>query len=140
MQTLSVKSNNESQPQVANTRTETVVLARPQNGHTTGTNGHGNGQANRALVDAIVNSKVYQEYERAFMDATGLPVALKPVENWQLPHHGQRGENSFCELLAQKSRSCAACLQVQEKLCEKSAVEPQTVTCPVGMCDSAVPV
>ncbi|MSU57027.1 MAG: hypothetical protein EXS35_02395 [Pedosphaera sp.] len=139
MQTLIVKSNIRNQPPVANTRTETVVLARPQNGHT-GTNGHGNGngQANRALIDAIVNSKVYQEYERAFMDTTGLPVALKPVENWQLPHHGQRGENEFCALLAQKSRSCAACLRVQEKLCEKSAVEAQTVTCPVGMCDTAV--
>ena len=54
------------------------------------TNGNGNGSANRKLVDTMVNSKLYQEYERAFMEMTGLPVALRPIETWQLPHHGQR--------------------------------------------------
>jgi AraC-like DNA-binding protein/ligand-binding sensor protein len=110
---------------------------KPEN-TTTVTNG--NGSANRALIDAMVNSKVYQEYEHAFTETTGLPVALRPVETWQLPHHGKRGENPFCSLLAQKSRSCGACLQVQERLCEKSANEAQTVVCPMGLCDTAVPV
>ena len=102
--------------------------------------GNGNGHANRALIEAVVNSKVYQEYERAFTEMTGLPVTLTPVETWQLPHHGRRGENPFCALLAQKSRSCSACLQMQEKLCNQSATEAQTVTCAVGLCDTAVPV
>jgi YesN/AraC family two-component response regulator len=43
-------------------------------------------------------------------------------------------------LLAQKSRSCAACLQVQEKLCEKASLEAATVVCPIGLSDTAVPV
>lgn len=102
--------------------------------------GHGNGTANRALIELMVNSKVYQEYERAFTETTGLPVALQPVETWQLPHHGRRKENAFCALLAQKSRSCGACLQVQEQLCERSSLEAHTTTCPVGLCDTAVPV
>ena len=109
-------------------------------GTSTQTNGNGNGTANRALIEALVNSKIYQDYERAFTETTGLPVALQPVETWQLPHHGHRKENVFCELLAQKSRSCAACLQVQEKLCEKAALEATTVVCPVGLSDTAVPV
>jgi AraC-like DNA-binding protein len=103
-------------------------------------NGNGNGNANRALIEALVNSKIYQEYEHAFTETTGLPVALHPVEMWQLPHHGQRKENAFCALLAQKSRSCAVCLQVQERLCERSALEAQTVNCPAGLSDTAVPV
>ena len=103
-------------------------------------NGNGNGNAQRALVEALANSKIYQEYERAFSEATGLPVALHPVENWQLPHHGRRNENPFCAMLAQKSRACSACLQVQQALVEKATLAPQTVTCPVGMCDTAVPV
>ena len=49
-------------------------------------NGAGNGD--RGLIEALAGSKVFQEYERAFTDATGLPVALRPVETWQLPHHG----------------------------------------------------
>jgi len=101
-------------------------------------NGNGNGQ--RALIDALVNSKVYQEYQRAFTETTGLPMALQPVETWQLPHHGERRENPFCAVLSQKSRACAACLQVQERLCEKAAFEAHTVTCPAGLCDTAVPV
>lgn len=98
------------------------------------------GTNNRALIKAISDSKIYQEYERAFNVLTGLPVSLQPVETWQLPHHGKRNENPFCALMSQKSRACAACLQVQERLCAKATTEPQTVTCPAGLCDTAVPV
>jgi AraC-like DNA-binding protein/ligand-binding sensor protein len=92
------------------------------------------------LIEALVSSKIYQDYERAFSEATGLPVALRSVESWQLPHHGQRFENPFCAMLAQKSRACAACLQVQQKLSETASREPQTITCPAGLCDIAIPV
>jgi AraC-like DNA-binding protein len=103
--------------------------------------GAGNGNSNgRALVEAMVNSKIYQDYEKAFSEATGLPVALRPVESWQLPHHGKRNENPFCQMMSQKSRACSACLQVQEALSQGATQEPQTVTCLVGMCDTAVPV
>jgi AraC-like DNA-binding protein len=99
---------------------------------------HGNG--NRALVDALVNSRIYRDYERAFGSLTGLPIALQPVETWQLPHRGKRNENELCALLCKKSRACAACLQVQERLCHQATTEAQTITCPVGLSDSAVPV
>lgn len=99
-----------------------------------------NGNGTKGLVEALVNSRVFQEYERAFTEATGLPVALRPVESWQLPHHGKRNESPFCDLMASKSRACAACLQVQEKLSEGAVSEPHTVVCPAGMCDTAVPV
>jgi AraC-like DNA-binding protein/ligand-binding sensor protein len=92
------------------------------------------------LAEALANSRIYQDYERAFSETTGLPVALRPVETWQLPHHGQRKENAFCAYMAQKSRSCAACLQTQQQLHETATHEPQTVTCQMGLCDTAVPV
>jgi len=99
-----------------------------------------NGQGNRALVDALTSSRIYRDYEKAFGDLTGLPIALQPVETWQLPHHGKRNENAFCALLSKKSRSCAACLQTQEHLCQQAVSEPETLVCPVGLSDSAVPV
>jgi AraC-like DNA-binding protein len=101
-------------------------------------NGSGNG--NRALLEALAGSKIYHDYERAFSEATGLPVALRPVESWQLPLHGKRHENPFCQLMAQKSRACAACLQVQELLSQRATHEPQSVICPAGLCDTAVPI
>lgn len=95
---------------------------------------------NQNLVDALAQSPIYQDYERAFTEATGLPMALRSVESWQLPLRGQRNENPFCAMMAQKSRSCAACLQMQQKLAEASMQEAQTLTCAHGLCDSTVPV
>src|SRR6185369_13185718 len=40
---------------------------------------------NRELLRAIANSKVFTEFGRAFTGATGLPVALRPVQFFQLP-------------------------------------------------------
>ena len=97
-------------------------------------------QSENGLVEALCQSKIYQDYERAFSEATGLPVALRPVESWQLPHHRQRTENPFCASLASKSRACAACLQVQQKLSENARHGAATETCQVGLCDTAVPV
>jgi len=96
--------------------------------------------AHRTLIEALTHSKVYQDYERAFTEATGLLVSLRPVDSWQLPYHGKKGENEFCALMAQKSRSCGVCLQVQQKLTESATYEAQTLTCPVGFCDTAVPI
>ncbi|MBI4659334.1 MAG: helix-turn-helix domain-containing protein [Verrucomicrobia bacterium] len=92
------------------------------------------------LVEALASSKVYQEFERAFSDTTGLPVTLRPVDSWQLPHHGKRKENRFCALMAQKSRTCAACLQTQQALSDAATEDAETVTCAFGLCDTAVPV
>jgi AraC-like DNA-binding protein/ligand-binding sensor protein len=95
---------------------------------------------NRALIEAMVNSRIYQDYEKAFSEATGMAVALRPVESWQMPLHGKRNENPFCQLMAQKSRSCSACLQIQEELLQSATNEARTITCAAGMCDTAVPV
>jgi AraC-like DNA-binding protein/ligand-binding sensor protein len=96
----------------------------------------------KSLIEALTQSKIYQEYERAFSEATGLPLALRPVESWQLPHHGKRAENRFCALLASRSKACAACLQVQQQLADgaSSSSAPHTVTCAAGLSDTAVPV
>lgn len=103
-------------------------------------NGHDTGNINRSLVNALINSKIYRDYTRSFGDITGLPLALQPVETWQLPHHGRRHENPFCAMISRTSRACSVCLQCQERLCEQAAREPQTVVCPLGLCDTAVPV
>jgi AraC-like DNA-binding protein len=47
------------------------------------------------LFRAIASSKVFTEFERAFTEATGLPVSLEPVESFQLSFHDRAAiENS----------------------------------------------
>lgn len=92
------------------------------------------------VIEALAASKLYQEYCRAFNDLTGLPLTLRPVECWQLPYHGKRNENAYCALMARKSSTCAACLQTQQRLSETATEAPQTVTCPSGLTETAVPV
>jgi AraC-like DNA-binding protein/ligand-binding sensor protein len=92
------------------------------------------------LIANLTRSETFQSYERAFVETTGMPLALRPVETWQLPFHGQRKENAFCALMAEKGRTCAACLQLQEKLAQDARHEPATRTCAYGLCESAVAV
>lgn len=101
--------------------------------------GHGTSR-NQKLLEALLHSKIYREYEAAFNEATGLPLALRSVESWRLPHHGKAKENRFCALMTRQSASCASCLRVLQKLSEEATHEPQTAICPMGLCDMAVPV
>ena len=38
--------------------------------------------AENNLVELVCKSRIYQEYERAFYEATGLPVGLRAAETW----------------------------------------------------------
>ncbi len=96
--------------------------------------------ANGQLLDTLTRSGMYQDYERAYTEATGMPITLRPVETWQLPLHGKRRENSFCAQIAGQSRSCATCLQMQENLSRSASDGPCTLTCAYGLCETAVPV
>ena len=95
--------------------------------------------ANRAFVETLRRSKLFREYERVFSAATGLPLALRPVEYWQLEHHGKRHENPFCALLAENPNSLAVCLQAHEEMVRHTGDYPSTVTCPFGLTETAVP-
>ena len=95
---------------------------------------------NKKLVEKLTRSGIYRDYARAFSNATGLPVALRPVEHWQIAMHEQPNENPFCALMARSNRICAACLEVQRKLTEKAGDRFRTVTCFAGLSDSAVPI
>ncbi len=94
----------------------------------------------RLLVEQLKRSQIYRDYEQAFRDTTGLPINLRPIESFNLPHHGDPNENPFCSLMARSNQSCAACLQLQRKVEEEASLEPKTLKCFAGLCDSAVPI
>ena len=69
-----------------------------------------------------------------------MPVSLRPAETWQLPLHGKRKENPFCAMVGSASRTCAACLQMQEKLCQGATNTSSKLTCAYGLSEAAAPV
>lgn len=94
----------------------------------------------RMMVAQLKQSQIYRDYEQAFRDATGLPFNLRAIEAFDLPFHGDPKENPFCSLMAGTNHSCAACLQQQKRVEEEAKLEPKTLKCFAGLCDSAVPV
>ena len=72
------------------------------------------GRANKQLIDVLLRSRLFRDYESVFTKATGLPLALRPLEYWQLEHHGKKRENPFCALLAEQPATLAVCLQAHE--------------------------
>jgi len=97
-------------------------------------------QQSRAVVAQLKRSQIYRDYEQAFRETTGLPINLRPIEAFDLPHHGDPKEAPFCAMMARTNHSCAACLQLQKRVEEEAKLEPKTLKCFAGLCDSAVPV
>lgn len=95
---------------------------------------------NRELIDALRRSKLFRNYEQVFSEATGLPLALRPVDYWQLEHQGKKNENPFCALLAERPATLAVCLQAHEEMIRHTGDLPRTVTCPFGLTETAVPI
>jgi AraC-like DNA-binding protein/ligand-binding sensor protein len=92
------------------------------------------------IVAQLSRSQIYQDYERAFSQTTGLPLSLRPLESWQLAHHGKKSENPFCALMAEHNRACAACLETQAQIARAAGAGPRTVKCFAGLCETGVPV
>ncbi len=97
-------------------------------------------ETNEGLINSLANSQVFHDFERAFSETTGMPLSLSPAVVWQLPLHGKRKENPFCNLVASKSKACSGCLRMQDELRNKATNGPATMTCAYGLCESAVPV
>ncbi len=97
-------------------------------------------EQSRALVAQLKRAQVYRDYEQAFRETTGLPISLRPIEAFDLPLHGDPKESPFCILMATSNHSCAACLQLQQRVEEEAQLEAKTLKCFAGLCDSAVPV
>ncbi len=97
-------------------------------------------QKSAEIVQQLSRSQIFRDYELAFNQATDLPLAFRPHEIWQPAMRGKKNENPFCALMAKSSRSCAACLQVQQELIEGEPGESHSVMCFAGLCDTAVPV
>ncbi len=94
----------------------------------------------RKFVEQLQASQIYKDYEQAFRETTGLPLSLQPLDGWSLPFAGDPKQNPFCVLMAGSNQSCAACLQHQALIQAQAQIEPVSLKCFAGLCDSAVPI
>ena len=93
-----------------------------------------------SLVEKLRRSQIYRDYERAFRETTGLPLALRGGGEFDLPHHHDPNENPFCALMAGTNRTCSSCLRLQQRVAETARGGCTTLRCEAGLYDSAVPV
>jgi len=96
--------------------------------------------SNKELIDILRRSRLFRDYEGVFTKATGLPLTLRPLEFWQLEHHGKKHENPFCALLAENPATLAVCLQAHQDMIDHTGLIPHSITCPFGLTETAVPV
>jgi len=101
---------------------------------------NGGERVDRDLAACLQKSEIYRDYQRSFEAATGLPLALRAVGSFQPPLHGSRHANPFCLLMASQNKTCAACLEMQERIEVHAADKAATLECFAGLSDTAVPV
>jgi len=94
----------------------------------------------REVFEALSDSDIYRDYKDAFTKATGLPLSLEaPGEN-ELRLRKSSSPPPFCALMAKTNVSCGACYALQRQLEESAKLEPKTLKCFAGLCETAVPV
>lgn len=97
-------------------------------------------RSDRDLVERLQKSEIYRDYQKAFEAATGLPLALRVAGSFQAPLNGSKNRNEFCALMASQNKTCAACLELQERMETQASERSCTLECFAGLTESAVPV
>ncbi|HEX2855361.1 MAG TPA: helix-turn-helix domain-containing protein [Opitutaceae bacterium] len=92
------------------------------------------------LVGRLQKSEIFRDYQEAFQTATGLPLVLRAAGAFDAPLAGAKNGSAFCALMAAKSKTCAACLQMQQRAESEAAGQTTTLECFAGLSDSLVPI
>jgi AraC-like DNA-binding protein/ligand-binding sensor protein len=92
------------------------------------------------MVQRMRQSALFREYQQAFETITGLALVLREAGSFRAPLHDSKRVNPFCALMTQTNKTCAACLQFQQRVEAEATLEPKTLQCYAGLSESAVPV
>lgn len=92
------------------------------------------------MFSALQDSKLFREYQEAFQNATGMPLALRRAKSAHFEQDPGQKNNPFCEILARSNQVCAECFAMQKRLEEETDLAPKTLHCFAGLCETAIPV
>ena len=95
---------------------------------------------NDEVVARLQQSDLFRTYQDAFQTATGLPLFLRSAGAFQAPMDGAQNISPFCALMASRRSTCAACLQLQQRVEGDAKMEARTLQCFAGLNDSLVPI
>lgn len=112
-----------------------ITTIRPPDSHQ-----FANPAESRELVQMLASTRLFAKYERSFSAASGLPLAIRPVESFQMPARSNKNENPFCALMAQSRKGCVACLQTQSELEASARARTRTIRCYANLHDTMVPI
>lgn len=100
-----------------------------------------NENAAATISEKLSQSQILRDYERAFTEATGLPLAFAPAGRKRPGMRGSPAANEFCTHMAESEPGCRMCVDMQENLATESAGgATKSAACLAGLTDSAVPV
>lgn len=92
------------------------------------------------IAEKLSRSQILRDYERAFSEATGLPLAFQATNDQEPALRHCEFANRFCWEISQTEAGCDMCRQMQQKLTKGEGNETRNATCHAGLVDSAVPV
>lgn len=92
------------------------------------------------LAEKLSNSQILRDYERAFSEATGLPLAFQPAGETKPAMGASEFANPFCIELTKTNEGCRLCSEIQTRLTAPGTADARSAVCPAGLTDSAIPV
>ncbi|MGB8168055.1 MAG: helix-turn-helix domain-containing protein [Chthoniobacteraceae bacterium] len=92
------------------------------------------------LAEKLSHSQILRDYERAFSEATGLPLTFQPTGVLEPTLAASEFANPFCAELTKTHDGCRLCLDMQTRLTAPGTADSRSETCGAGLTDSAVPV
>ncbi len=94
------------------------------------------------LYSALSCSAMFGDFKQAFEKTTGLPLTIHPPAGE--PECGSAGKPAgttpFCARMAGAHHARTTCVEFQKRLEDEAALQPKTLKCLAGMCETAVPV
>lgn len=93
------------------------------------------------IIEELSRSDLYKKYEKAFRDATRLPLTIRPLLDDPTADSGHNPYDSpFCDHLKDNHNMCESCQKILKEMQKFPDHTAHSVICFTGLTESAVPI
>ena len=93
----------------------------------------------KTVIGALLGSKMFRDYRRAFKDLTGMGIKLRPTDSWPLPGGASSESNPLCRFLGEKKCSCVCCRRTEKRIAMHLPIRGPIVAGEPCHCGAAIP-